>query len=95
MLYSDLVCNLTELQQNKVPRPVDHLLQGTCGEDRGDNGECSEDVIELLLNSSPFLAHGRESFDCWNPGDKVPSSQVDGHDLSQALEVRSSSAHAN
>lgn len=98
MLSADLVCGLAEKDAIRARRAVGLSSHKSCiGADVGGGcndgvdqnqrkDERTEDVVELLLRSSPFLANGRESFDWPSSADGV-CSQPDSPDYAQALEV--------
>lgn len=97
MLSSDLVCGLIDMKATKVRQHVEIPPQeiggggdgsgdGDGGGDRNRREAKAEDIVELLLASSPFLAFGRESFD-WSALEDRGPSQLDSPDCVRALEV--------
>lgn len=92
MLSSEIACGLTE---NQVPLSPGFSSRGVC--DSGDGAQSGKneknlDMIEVLLTSSPFMAHGREIFD-WSNVEDGDSSQSDRPDASCALKVKLSSGY--
>lgn len=91
-LSSDLVCGLMDMKTTKVrqqpeePPPQEINGGGGTGGGRNRTEEKAEDIVELLLASSPFLAFDRESFD-WSALQERDSSQLDSPDCVRALEV--------
>lgn len=87
MFSSDLVCGMIDMDGIRVPRHLGLPWQGGGGDGvRDRRGRWSEDMVELLLVSSPFLAFDHESFD-WSGTEDGDASQPDDSDLSRALEV--------
>lgn len=83
MLASDLACGLMDM--NHAPNPVGLNSQQTLRAERAENGKQGKDIVDLLLTSSPFLAHDRENFD-WS-SIEGHSPQLNSPDFPQALEV--------
>lgn len=85
MLASDLACGLMDMKH--TPNPEGLHFQQPLGAERPENEKQGKDIVDLLLTSSPFLAHDRENFD-WS-STEGNSPQLDCPDFPQALEVRS------
>lgn len=88
MLSSDLGCAMIDMMNGiKVPLLLGLPLQDGGGDSvRDRRHRWSEDMVELLLVSSPFLAFDHESFD-WSGTEDGDASQPDDSDFSRALEV--------
>lgn len=85
MLASDLACGLMDM--GHTPSPEGLHFQRSLGAERPENEKQGKDIVDLLLTSSPFLAHDRENFDWSSTEDDSP--QLDCPDFPQALEVSS------
>lgn len=93
MLCSDLVCGVVDAESTNLPQRVDPISRENGGDGCVDSGtrhrrgeRVEEDVVELLMVSSPFLSCGRASFD-WSGLEDECSSQPENHEFSHALEV--------
>ncbi|CAM9409044.1 unnamed protein product, partial [Ectocarpus sp. 8 AP-2014] len=87
-LSSDLVCSLIDVNSIKTRQPIIRRSHETgCERERDWGEEDSEELVEMLLASSPFLAFGRETFGWSDQHTKDGPSQLDNPVFSQALQV--------
>lgn len=87
-LSSDLVCSLIDMNLIKTRQPIIRRSHETgCNRERDWGKEDSEELVEMLLASSPFLAFGRETFGWSDQHTKDGPSQLDSPVFSQALQV--------
>lgn len=87
-LSSDLVCSLIDMNSVKMRQPMMRGSHETgCDPERDWGDEDSEELVEMLLASSPFMAFGCESFGWSDQNTKDDSSQLESPDFSQALQV--------
>lgn len=90
MLAADLACGLTEPGAINISGTEDEVKNGDtfvggCYKNDADP-KPNPDMIELLLSTSPFLRHGRESFD-WSYSEDEKSWQSNSPAFAPALEV--------
>ncbi|CBJ27252.1 conserved unknown protein [Ectocarpus siliculosus] len=87
-LSSDLVCSLIDVNSIKTRQPVLRRSHETgCDRERDWGEDDSEELVEMLLASSPFLAFGRETFSWSDQHTKDSPSQLDSPVFTQALKV--------
>ncbi|CAM9356733.1 unnamed protein product [Ectocarpus sp. 12 AP-2014] len=87
-LSSDLVCSLIDMNSIKTRQPIIRRSHETgCDRERDWGEEDSEELVEMLLASSPFLAFGRETFGWSDQHTKDGPSRLDSPVFSQALKV--------
>ena len=87
LLSSDLACGLIDMKGLRTRHRVELSPQETgSGSVQNQRGDRRENVVKLLLTSSPFLAGGHESFD-WSGLEDEDGLRPDSSDLAHALEV--------
>lgn len=89
MLSADLACGLIVMDAITSPRLASFHFQDSCGDNDSDGNrkyDRNEDMVDVLLSCSPFLAHGRAMLDRPSLEDDN-FSQPNTPDLAAALEV--------